>query len=237
VAGCVFYLIMKSNRGKAIFMIIMALIARITVAIPPATLLAVAASYVGLLTADSSHIDPTMRSTGILIIVCVGIPIILIQTFGGYKKVTYDVTLILRCWDMFDELTAERFVAIKRVIEIKNRPRGTPPPDNIPAEVQPVLDIFEDIGLLLWGQQISDAVAYHYFYHWVLLYMNPLEGILSARENARDVRYTKLLFLFDRLRAVEQMNMGILALLENQPIPELDEDEYQSEIDDNAPPI
>jgi hypothetical protein len=216
-----------------------AFVRRFTLALPPATLLTVIGSYVSILIAkdtNSASLSPSTFHTALQVIMFVGAPLILIQTLGAYLTAKYNVTLALNYWHLFDDLKSQRYIAVKEVRVVFHRPTNVMDAERF-SKIEPVLDVFEDLGFLVSGQQISDVVAHHYFFHWLQLYTEPLEAILLTMQDNKETAYRHILPLYDRLKIVERWHMGFWRFIANKPISRpfprnLDDEEHDNKPDE-----
>jgi hypothetical protein len=134
-----------------------------------------------------------------------GLGIISFQTFLNCRKSKYDVSLAITYVKiLFEDSRTIRFIASEKVLLVLAEPdtkRKLELSHNV--EIEPVLDILEDIGCLVHGGNMSDEVAFHYFSHWVVLYLEPLEVYLLSLKRLGKTKYCNLLPLLDRMRLVE----------------------------------
>lgn len=144
----------------------------------------------------------------------VGLGIVSSQTFLNYRNFKYDVSLaITYAKILFDDSKAIRFIASKKVLLVlsetdQNRKLEL----SRDVEIEPFLDILEDIGFLVHGGKMSDEVAFHYFSHWIVIYLEPIESYLLSLKEAGKTKYCNLIPLLDRMRFVEgsKTQKGIL---------------------------
>ena len=171
-----------------------------------------------------------------------GLLVVGLQTALNYRTSKYDVSLALQYSNIFfDDLKGKRFEAAKVVLQVAKSDADKKKDVDI-LEVEPVLDVLEDIGFLVKHGRISDEVAHHYFSHWIQLYIQPIEWHLLESKKKGETRYNHLLLLYDRMRATEyeqgkydfwsQLDLNKINYGEDQLQKEL-----QDEIDDCAPPV
>jgi hypothetical protein len=96
----------------------------------------------------------------------IGVILLLFQAGVEYQVRTYDSALAFRFDDRFfdDEMRKARSKAAKLLKESQGKLRRTDPEL---ADIDDVLDFFEDLGFYQHGDQITPEVAHHHFYHWI----------------------------------------------------------------------
>ena len=144
----------------------------------------------------------------------IGLGAVTFQTFLNYRNFKYDVSLaIIYVKMLFDDSDAIRFIASKKVLLVLAEPDSKRKIElSRDVEIEPVLDILEDIGFLVHGGKMSDEVAFHYFSHWIVIYLEPIEDYLLTLREAGKTKYCNLIPLLDRMRFVEvsKTKRGIL---------------------------
>jgi len=140
-----------------------------------------------------------------------GLLVVVLQTWTNYHRLKYDVVgVALKYVDLFfkdsrtERLAAAR--AVLAVLDAQDEKHRKPASEN--KDIEPVLDIIEDLGFLVYGNQISDEVVHNYFYHWIRMYLEPLEENLRVLHATDKAEYKYTLRLFDRLRFIEAKEMG-----------------------------
>jgi hypothetical protein len=183
---------------------------RILFAFPVATLLTAAGTMVAMWV-GIQKIGPQQYDGWLLCLAGFGgLLVVTLQSWANHRRVKYDVTIALKYEQkFFKEYKTERLVGARAVLAVLNAAPGEErarASKNV--EIEPVLDIWEDLGFLVHGDQISDEVAHHYFYHWMRMYVQPLQEHLAelGEKGAAEYKYT--LMLFDRLRIVEAEEQG-----------------------------
>src|SRR5208337_690632 len=120
--------------------------------------------------------------------------ILVIKTRLEYRRRTYDPTLIFEFQKAFDLLedTHARCKAAKVCMAFLKAPEDSRNWQAFPRreqeELEPVLDFLEDLGFYLRGDQFSEEVAHHHFFHWIRGWYSNLESYV---EYYRDVRNEK----------------------------------------------
>jgi len=100
-----------------------------------------------------------------------------------YRRRLYDPSLVLKYSDKFfgKEFEETRITAAKKCIDLVNG--GDPEKVESPQDVDDVLDVLDDLGFWLEGEQISERVVYQFFAHWIQIYFEACEKyILSKRK-------------------------------------------------------
>jgi hypothetical protein len=78
------------------------------------------------------------------------------------------------------------------------------------AKVEPVLDFFETLGLLVRRRAVDRSIVYSYFFYWVYGYWLKAEGLLGRQRQQFPTRYGDFLWLKDELVEIEQQRAGAL---------------------------
>ena len=136
----------------------------------------------------------------------------IIYLIGSWSSITkdakrrkYDPTLALKYTDMFFyDLEAERRKATEVLIKFhegKNR-NWEEIPDR--CEIDPVLDVFDDIGFLLQGNQMSDWVVYQYFSYWIHLYYQAAAGYVELRRMEDNTMWEHVPDLYDDSMKIQE---------------------------------
>jgi len=148
--------------------------------------------------------------TGIVLIV-----LLILKTRVEYKRRKYDYTLAFILDEWFEKLELQRSEAAKvckKYLDLKSQKGDMEKWGDIAVEerekVEPVLDFFEDLGFYLHGDQISDEVAHHHYYHWLLGYYSILESYIEFYQkhdpNGEPSAYVWIEPLFNRLSEIEK---------------------------------
>lgn len=148
--------------------------------------------------------------TGVVLIV-----LLILKTRVEYKRRKFDYTLAFIFDEWFEKLKSQRSEAAKvckRYLDLKSQKGEVEKWGDIAVDdrekVEPVLDFFEDLGFYLHGDQISDEVAHHHYYHWLLGYYSVLESYIEFYHkhdpNGEPSGYVWIGPLFDRLSEIEK---------------------------------
>ena len=139
-----------------------------------------------------------------------------IYFIGSWSSITkdarrrkYDPTLALTYTEMFfEDLKQER----KRATEvlIKFHEGKTKNWEDVPerCEIDPVLDVLDDIGFLLQGYQISDWVVYQYFSYWIHLYYQAAEDYVKLRRMEDNTLWEHLPDLYVDMMKIQEHKNG-----------------------------
>jgi hypothetical protein len=200
------------GRKKAVMQILVARVRlsycrlkRLLFGFPIATLLVVFGAFI------SVYLSTKQVSNWLFFILgLVGLTTIAVQACYNYRKSKFDVTLALKYDDkFFVRSKPERLLAAtaaKLVLNAKDDESYHRAAKN--TDIEPVLDIFEDIGFLVHGDQISDEVVHHFFYHWIRMYVSPLEKYIIGLRSKEEAEYKYILPLFYRIRLIEAREKG-----------------------------
>jgi hypothetical protein len=129
-----------------------------------------------------------------------------VQTLEKYRRLTYDPTLALKYQEMFDAMwengDRRRAALVLRdhkadLAHVKEKRKELSPIDE-------VLDLFEDIGFLVEGDQISPEVAHHFFHHWIRGYYLNAKPYIEAWEVKEPSRWEYWASLYHITNEVER---------------------------------
>jgi hypothetical protein len=126
-----------------------------------------------------------------------------LKWFFTYKKLTYDPTWILQFQKRFDDLEETRKKSALILKEYQGKMGDIEKYQSIFFIIEDVLDVFEDVGFYVKGDQISPEVAHHHFYHWVRGYWNTAHDYIEALRKKETKAYDHVEYLFEVLCTVE----------------------------------
>ena len=152
---------------------------------------------------------------GLKLMLFVMVVVLILKTFVEYRHKKYDFELVFIFDEAFEKLIPKRVEAVevcKKYLDLKSQKGDVEKWGEMEAKerekVEPVLDFFEDIGFYLHGNQISDEVAHHHYYHWVLGYWSVLESYVEFYHkhdpNGEPSAYVWIQPLFERLCEIEK---------------------------------
>lgn len=143
---------------------------------------------------------PTWSLVVIIAAVILGAWLIWYQTNLNYKRKTYDPTWGLKYQDRFDEIGSERLRAatlLRDKTEAELKDLSTKEKREELAEIDEVLDFFEDVGFYMQGDYISPEVAYHQFFHWLQgYYLSAADTYIKAWRDRESGRWKHLRELY-----------------------------------------
>ena len=141
----------------------------------------------------------------VLLGLCAGVLFLIVQTYFEFRRRTYDPTWALKYQDIWDESVHLRSKAAKILLEHcdKLSQIGEDDNDSLLCPIDDVLDILEDIGFYMQGDQLSPEVAHHHFYHWIRGYWFSGEEYIQAWQRIEPARWQHLKNLFDETSAIE----------------------------------
>ena len=130
------------------------------------------------------------------VIVVLAIMVLIVQSWLEYKKRTYDPSLALKYFENFENKKEERKIAAQTIL---NRKEELSKIDEIKdlSNIDDVLDLFEDLGFYIRGDQMSPEVAHHFFYHWIRGYWVFCEPYIRAWRNREKTRWEYIEELFE----------------------------------------
>ena len=136
--------------------------------------------------------------------------LIVIKTFLEYRRKTYDPTLIFQFQKEFDALEKIRAGAAHVCMSFLQFPEDSRQWKLIDKKEQeklePVLDFFEDLGFYLEGNQFSDEVTHHHFFHEIRGWYSNLESYIAYYREARHqyAAYENVQPLYERVPRIEK---------------------------------
>lgn len=142
-----------------------------------------------------------------------GLVFLILQTTLEYKRRTHDPTWILKYQDKFDEseMKEKRRLAAKTLLDHKQDLSRI---DELEEQLDPiddVLDFFEDIGFYVHGEQISQEVAHHHFYHWIRGYWYASRTYIETWERKEGMRWNHIEKLLRELNEIEGEALSLTA--------------------------
>ena len=132
-----------------------------------------------------------------------------IQSYLMYEKRTHDPKLALEYQNLFDSKTMRRTKrpeAAKALRDYRDQKLNF---DNLAdrrvlrRKVDDILDIFEDIGFLVQGNQISPEVAHHYFDYWIQGYWRAAKSYIERERKEESAEWDHVEYLAKISQQVE----------------------------------
>ena len=135
---------------------------------------------------------------------------LMLQTYLEYKRRTYDPTLALTLQDTWERQEKEetRAVASKTIRDHRDKLGKIGEHEGLLSPIDDVLDMLEDVGFYVHGDQISPEVAHHHFYHWIRGYWCAAHGYIKAWQAKETARWQHLSELYDETSKVELSIQG-----------------------------
>ncbi|MGA8475084.1 MAG: hypothetical protein WB681_08460 [Candidatus Cybelea sp.] len=124
-----------------------------------------------------------------------------IQSYLMYEKRTHDPRLALEYQNLFDSDTMRRRKRPEAAQALRDfrdeKLRFDSPADRrvLRRKVDDILDIFEDIGFLVQGNQISPEVAHHYFDYWLQGYWRAAKPYLELERKEESAEWNHIEYL------------------------------------------
>jgi hypothetical protein len=137
--------------------------------------------------------------------------LLVVKTRLEYRRRTYDPTLIFEFQKTFDSLEDERCQAARVCMAFLDAPQDSrnwrAVPKKKQEKVEPVLDFLEDLGFYLCGDQLSDEVTHHHFFHWIRGWYSNLESYIEYYRNVRHeaAAYENIKSLHHRVSRIEKL--------------------------------
>lgn len=137
----------------------------------------------------------------LLEVLTVAFIILIISTVSEYQRKTHDWTLIFKYQDWFNELHAKKGDANSvrnnaAQYLLSNNDKGK-------TALWDILDLFEDMGFYLKGNQLSSKIIHHYFYHWIRIYCQKAEKHIADYRSEEPARYEHLPRLLEAISNIE----------------------------------
>jgi hypothetical protein len=138
----------------------------------------------------------------LLVGLIVGLTLLFIQTWIEYRRRKFDPTWALKFSDIFDnpEMKRTRSRAAKA---LKDNATVLRRPDFSTADIDRVLDFFEDLGFYMDGDQITPEVVHHTFHHWIRGYYLAARDYLEAAQEEEPSQWEFVKILFDATNEIE----------------------------------
>jgi uncharacterized integral membrane protein len=138
------------------------------------------------------------------------VALLVIKTRLEYRRRTYDPTLTFEFQRMFDSLEEARCEAARVSRSFLDIPAQSRKWEAVPKrdreKLEPVLDFLEDLGFYLQGDQFSDEVAHHSFFHWIRGWYSNLESYVEYYRTAKNemAAYEHIKMLHARVSEIEK---------------------------------
>jgi hypothetical protein len=155
---------------------------------------------------------PQPNAPGLMIWISLGLLVALtflvIQTYLEYRRRTYDPAWVLKLQDMWESKEEARATASRIIQEHKDILGKIEEHESLLSPIDDVLDMLEDIGFYMHGNQISPEVAHHHFYHWIRGYWCGAQDYIKAWQTKEAARWQHLAELYDETSEVEVSIQG-----------------------------
>ncbi len=156
------------------------------------------AAAIGFLLAIATYVGPSIQSSthdvsqksclrlviaGILVIFAVAAGVS--ATYKAHLKRAYDPSLVLRFEkEFFSDMTEQRGKAAAVLLQYSDTGDWGKIPDA--AEIEPILDFFDNLGFYLYGNQLSERVLHQSFCHWIALYYQEGSSYIRQRQKGEE---------------------------------------------------
>jgi len=154
--------------------------------------------------------------------------LLIAHAFAEYKKRTYDPLLVFHFDEQFScqEMRKKRAAASNLLKAHRGNLRQHAREF---ADIDDVLDFFEDLGFYEHGYQISPEVLHHAFYHWIRGYYTIAKDYIEASQNKESTQWEHIKELYELTSAVEKRKLRVrqVSVLTEDDIEEFLEDEIQ----------
>ena len=200
---------------------------RVLYSLSVAVLVASGAVIGGLVVAAATAVPvPTMAALPSWVIsALIGALVLLIaHVIAEYKRRTYDPTYIFTFDKRFDDIKKARARAAS-ILKERRATLGQHAREF--ADIDEVLDFFDDLGFFVRGHQISPEIAHQFFYVWIQGYYEIAGPYIRAAQNKNPPQWEYIKKLYDLTFAVEKRrfkNGRVLTLIEETIIEFLDDE-------------
>jgi hypothetical protein len=171
-------------------------------------LLTLAATIVGITIQGSGASSPqsiTSLTPYLVSGVALGALFWFLQAVSEYRRRTFDPTWALKYDVRWVKATEVRRNAAHAIFE--GRRNGTLAKIETHsvslAPIDDALDLLEDIGFFVAGDQMSPEVAHHYFFHWIRGYWNAANDYINTRQRSQPALWGHFGLLVDLTAQVE----------------------------------
>lgn len=113
-----------------------------------------------------------------------------------YKKRTYSLEFISKYQEDFNALGKERDWAARYLLKEKNTNSD---------DLEEILDLFEDLGFYLKGDQLSSDVIHHHFFHWIRLYNQAANNYIDECRRNESAKWEHLQPLWNSIAHIESV--------------------------------
>ena len=102
----------------------------------------------------------------------------------AHRRRVFDPTLVLKFEKEFEDLSEERARAAGALLLYSLTGDWNKVPQG--ADIEPVLDFFDNLGFYLYGDQLSERVIHQSFCHWLVLYYHDGCSYIRIRQDGPD---------------------------------------------------
>lgn len=122
---------------------------------------------------------------------------LVLSAYFEYRRRTYDCTLISRYDETFDKMITQRITAARFLLD-----RSINSGKECGA-LEDILDIFEDLGFYLKGNQLSSEVAHHTFEYCIRTYCQAAESYIAEMRRKEPTIWEHLDYLLSAVSRIE----------------------------------
>lgn len=172
---------------------------------PVLPLLAVAFAGIGLLLKLAGTVG-NLSATPLYCVVGIAAIFWLVQTRFGYVRRTHDPTWALKYQEMWDapDTCRRRSIAAGILEDLRCELSNLSKHEGALAGIDDAIDVLEDVGFYVLGDQISPEAAHHHFYYWIQGYWCCAHDYIRAiRTHREPARWQNMEPLFDITSQVE----------------------------------
>ena len=127
----------------------------------------------------------------------------MVQTCVEYIRRTSDPTWILQFQNEWKKVRGERARAAKALMNNKNHLADIYVRKREPEQIDDVLDVLEDVGFYVHGDQISPEAAHHHLFHWIRGYWFATRDYVRAWREREPSRWEHFATLYDEVAEIE----------------------------------
>lgn len=146
--------------------------------------------------------NPTL----LYVLVAIALIVWLAQSFFAYRRRTHEPQLVLRFQDTWesDQGHTLRKRAGKAMQKLKGQLADIDSHERALSDIDEALDVLEDVGFYMFGDQISPEAAHHHFFYWISGYWHCARDYIDAIRKADPTRWENLGQLYETTLAIER---------------------------------
>lgn len=133
---------------------------------------------------------------GLLIGIVVGVILVLTQMYFEYRKRTYDPSIAFKFDDIFNG-SEMRPIRSKAAMFLRDEATKHNLAYARSGDVDDILDVLEDLGFYVIGDQLSPEVAHHAFHYWIRGYFSATRPYVEEAQKNTPSQWENISRLLD----------------------------------------